>query len=92
MIGTIPIIEHSTLDDAYSQLPVAYVKNITEYMTWSTKDKVMKGWLTHLGPYYEAGSKRRAEVLYKLTTKYWWSRVVAHLNHTIDSYSALKID
>jgi hypothetical protein len=30
MLGTIPIIQHSTLDDAYSQLPVAFVGH------WST--------------------------------------------------------
>ncbi len=42
--GTIPIIEHSALDDAYSQLPVAFVRNITEFMLWDNKTAVMKQW------------------------------------------------
>lgn len=30
MVGTIPIIQHSTLDDAYSRLPVMFVHDWSE--------------------------------------------------------------
>ena len=35
LVGTIPVIEHSTLDDAYSQLPVRR-NYLLHYIHWSS--------------------------------------------------------
>ena len=67
--GSIPIIEHSTLDQAYSRFPVVYIDN------WDvnsiTQEKLDK-WLNELRPYYEDLDKRK-KVIEMLYLDYWWN-------------------
>jgi hypothetical protein len=75
-VGTIPIIKHSPLDDAYSQLPVAFVDDWDEGAISREK---LKNWLVELGPFYKSGSKEREAVLERLTVNYWWKQVESKL-------------
>ncbi|CAM9090663.1 unnamed protein product, partial [Ectocarpus fasciculatus] len=72
LLGTIPIIEHSTLDDAYRKLPVVIVPSIAEFFAQGEAKcrKQMQNWMTELSPYYDKGPQRD-QVLYTLTTEYW---------------------
>lgn len=78
LLGTIPIIQHGTLDDAYVQLPVVIVPSIHDFLMQpeNVVQLQLDKWLLELSPYYEEGSDLRKQVLYKLTTDYWWSRVI----------------
>ncbi len=71
--GTIPIIKSSPLDDAYRQLPVAFVEDWDEKCL--TPSRLSK-WIEVLSPYYEVPALRR-NVLDKLSLDYWWSNVGA---------------
>jgi len=72
LCGAIPIIEHSTLDEAYSQLPVIFIDR------WSkdtlTSDKLNK-WFEEIRKYYENEDLRK-QVLDKLSLEYWWNQIV----------------
>ena len=70
LCGTIPIIEHSTLDEAYSQLPVVYI-NKWEDLTEELLDKFLK----EKRKYFE-DKVLRQKVLEKLTLNYWWNNIV----------------
>ena len=74
--GAIPILEHSSLDEAYSRFPVAYVDAWTPDAI--TPDKLSQ-WLTELRPYYEDVDKRRS-VLSMMTTDYWWDIIMQKVN------------
>ena len=66
MAGTIPIVQHSPLDDAYAQLPVAFVNSWEELLQPESEEKlasVLTRWITELQPYYEVGSVLRTETL-----------------------------
>ena len=66
MAGTIPIIQHSTLDDAYAKLPVAFVDNWEQLLrpaNHSAMEDLLRGWIKKLQPYYETGSHLRAKTL-----------------------------
>lgn len=71
--GTIPIIKSSPLDDAYRQLPVAFVEEWDEKCL--TRARLSK-WIEILSPYYEVPALRR-DVLDKLSLDYWWSKMSA---------------
>ncbi len=76
LCGAIPILEHSTLDEAYSRFPVAYIDAWTpDAITPAKLDK----WLTELRQYYEHPDKRSA-VLSMLTTDYWWDIITQKVN------------
>lgn len=84
IIGTIPIIEHSTLDDAYAQLPVVIIPNITLFLINETASTAAMGrWLQQLLPFYEEQNELRKEVLSRLTTDYWWDRIQNKYNQLI---------
>eukprot|EP01036_Dinobryon_divergens_P026941 gene26940-35640_t len=80
LVGTIPVLEHSALDDAYSQLPVAFVDNIADFLRWNTSaiKSTLTQWLLQLGKYYEVGSELRNDTLHKLSTAYWFNKIVGH--------------
>ncbi len=66
MAGTIPIIQHSTLDDAYSKLPVAFVDSWEQLLAPANHTvlvDMLQGWITKLQPYYEDGSALRKKTL-----------------------------
>jgi len=70
--GAIPIIKSSVLDDAYAQLPVAFVDDWTEDCLSVEK---LRTWLDELAPYYECASLR-TETLRRLSLEYWWNRIL----------------
>ena len=66
MAGTIPIIQHSTLDDAYMLLPVAFVDTWEELLqpsNYTLLEQRLRGWMAELQPYYEHGSALRRKTL-----------------------------
>ena len=69
--GSIPIIQSSVLDDAYSQLPVAFVDD------WDASclsiEKLAR-WRDELSPYFDH-PELRAKVLYQLSLDYWWEQI-----------------
>jgi hypothetical protein len=71
LLGTIPILQHSHMDDAYSQLPVAYINDWDEFFHDPDPQKLLRQWLEQLAPYYEEGSALRNHTLHQLTTEYW---------------------
>ena len=62
--GTIPIIQHAVLDDAYEKLPVMFVNDWSE-LFGSTEEvtQLLQSWLTKLAPYYEKNSELRQRTL-----------------------------
>ena len=76
LLGTIPVIERNALHDAYELLPVAFVHNITDFLTWTNVSQVMVQWRHQLGKFYEQGSHLRNRTLHRLTTKYWYHRML----------------
>lgn len=71
--GTIPIIKSSPLDDAYRQLPVAFVEDWNEDCLTPSR---LSNWVEALSPFYEDPALRRT-VLHKLSLHYWWSKIIA---------------
>ncbi len=70
--GAIPVIRSSALDEAYRQLPVAFV---SEWSPTSLAPSQLKEWLASLSPYYELAEKRQV-VLSRLGMDYWWNQIV----------------
>ena len=70
--GSIPVIKSSVLDDAYSQLPVAFVDDWNDECLSLEK---LHDWREKLAPYYDRGD-RRAETLYRLSLDYWWKQIM----------------
>ncbi len=71
--GTIPIIKSSPLDDAYRQLPVAFVE---EWDADCLTPSRLSEWVENLSPYYEVPAFRR-DALDRLSLDFWWSKIVA---------------
>ena len=73
LAGSIPIIERTSIEGAYRDLPVAFVDE------WN-KDAVTKvklaRWLESLRRYYEVLALRK-EVLHRLGMRYWWNKIAA---------------
>jgi hypothetical protein len=61
--GSIPIIKSSVLDDAYSQLPVAFVDDWTDDCLSLEK---LLCWVDEL----------RAQTVHRLSLDYWWRKIV----------------
>lgn len=70
--GSIPIIKSSTLDDAYSNLPVAFVDEWNKDCL--SKDKLLQ-WIYELSPYYE-DPELRSQTLERLSLDYWWNKII----------------
>jgi hypothetical protein len=77
--GTIPILQKSILDDSYSHLPIVFVDNIVDFLSWSNISIVMKEWMNELGKYYEPMSHLRNQTLHRLTTTYWHRQMLSKL-------------
>jgi len=77
LLGSIPILEHSSVEDAYMQLPIVFVKNAISFLENQNNDsmKLLEYWSREFAPYYEKGSIFRKQTLFKLTTEYWFKKV-----------------
>jgi len=76
LAGSIPIIQHSTLDASYKKLPVVFVDNFdADTLTIENLNK----WYDELKDYYFDPIKRK-EVLYKLSVQYWLGEIKSHLD------------
>ena len=75
LVGSIPIIEHSTLDNAYSKFPVmlidSFKKDLFERPNMTEVTLLLEEWREKLAPYYEEGSELRKQTLERLRTDYW---------------------
>ena len=71
LVGTIPIVQHSTLDDAYRHLPVVFVDSTVGLLQNNNTLELLGKWLIELSPYYEEGSELRLKVINRLTSAYW---------------------
>ena len=65
--GTIPIIQHSPLDEVFSKFPVVFIDELTES---ALSESMLLEKVEELREFYE-GPKRK-EVLQMLTMDYWW--------------------
>ena len=66
MMGSIPIIQHSTLDDAYQHLPVAYVDSWEQLLkpdNDTAMRELLQGWIRALQPFYLEGSALRKRTM-----------------------------
>ena len=66
MAGSIPIIQHSTLDDAYQHLPVAFVDSFEQLLhpdNTTALQAQLRDWIEQLQPYYLQGSALRKRTL-----------------------------
>ena len=77
--GSIPIIKSSTLDDAYSELPVAFVDDWDENCLSEAK---LQGWVDKLSPYYELDHLRK-QTAYRLSLDYWWGKVMREYSNGV---------
>lgn len=75
LIGSIPIIEHSTLDDAYRQLPVVYLRNLTDFvLNWKNATQLMEQWSRKLAAYYTPERKHEHGMLLERLQIFHWFR------------------
>jgi len=65
--GTIPILQHSPLDEVFSKFPIVFIDELTESCL---SESMLLEKLEELREFYE-GPKRK-EVLQMLTMDYWW--------------------
>jgi len=70
--GSIPIIRSSVLNDAYAQLPVAFVD---EWDSECLNEEILQNWVEDLAPYYD-NDVVRAITLKRLSLDYWWNKVM----------------
>jgi hypothetical protein len=89
-IGTIPIIEHSTLDEAYTELPVVFVNNVTEFLLWSNLSETMKIWYEEKSPFYVHGSALRKQTLHRLKANFWANKITSKLSNYDARYSRIS--
>lgn len=76
LLGSIPIIEKSPVSRAYSlpRFPVAVVPSIKEFLRPNNTQAslaLLSQWTQELAPYF-LNETLRKEVLYHLTSDYWW--------------------
>jgi hypothetical protein len=84
LLGTIPIIQHFPGIEIYRGLPVVIVDS---WAPQTLSQDRLEMWWEKLAPYYTDPLKR-SRVLEMLGSDFWWSRVTAALNGSIDeSYS-----
>jgi len=75
LYGTIPIIQHSPLDEVFSKFPVVFIDNLEKDAL--SEDFLNKKYI-ELKEYYE-GPKRN-DVLKLLTLDYWWNIIIDKAN------------
>ena len=83
LVGAIPIIQHSPLDDAYERFPVMFVsdwqKDLFEH---PDPVQLLTEWRQKLAPHFEEGSALRRQTLERLRTAYW----VEHFRDRVTEY------
>jgi hypothetical protein len=84
LFGTIPIMERNALEEAYLQLPVAMVDNITDFVLYNpNKVQMMEQWVKELGPYYKdplsPNSLFQKVTLPRLKVSYWYRRIISQI-------------
>ncbi len=62
-VGTIPIIQVSTIIDAYEHFPVVFIEDWKELINNPATPQLMQIWADKLAPFYEPGSELRKKVL-----------------------------
>jgi len=72
LIGVIPIIKTSSLDEIYKELPVVIVD---DWLPDTITPEKLKAWMAEFRPFYE-DPLLREEVLYKLSMDYWWNKII----------------
>jgi hypothetical protein len=72
LCGCIPIIQKSTLDEAYSRFPLVY---IDEWNKDAITTEKLNIWLDKYKSFYIDKNKRK-EVLIMLTLDYWWNIII----------------
>jgi hypothetical protein len=75
LAGVIPIMEHFPGDSIYDDLPVVFIDNWNPDQITPPK---LSAWRENLLPYF-TDPEKRAKVLEKLMTKYWWDKVMKTL-------------
>jgi hypothetical protein len=75
LAGVIPIMEHFPGDSIYDDLPVVFIDNWEPDQITPSK---LTAWRENLLPYF-TDPEKRAKVLDKLMTKYWWDKVMKTL-------------
>ena len=63
LVGSIPIIQHNSLDDGYEKLPVVFIQDWKEIFQSPDAENFLKEKLTKLAPYFEEGSELRKKTL-----------------------------
>lgn len=81
--GAIPIIKSSALDDAYAQLPVAFVDDWNEACLSLEK---LHAWREKLSPYYD-DEVLRQKTLDKLTIDFWWEKIMGKWQAYVKSHT-----
>ena len=69
--GTIPIVRRSALEDAYGELPVAWVD---DWSPGALTGRQLEMWLQELAPWFEQPERRRL-VVERLCLDYWWNKI-----------------
>ena len=57
-------IQSSSLDDAYSKLPVILIKDWKDLLNNQKLPEMLQAWADKLAPFYEEGSALRQQVLH----------------------------
>lgn len=61
--GTIPILMRSNVDDAYGELPIAFVDKWEDLFLSPNATEMLQKWVVELAPYYARGSELRWQTL-----------------------------
>lgn len=83
LMGTIPIIQHYAGYRAYEDLPVVFIDSWTSNVL---SPSILESWRQQLSPFF-VDPEKRAEVLRRLNSEYWWSKVEAALDGRLDELS-----
>ena len=63
LVGSIPIIFNTVLDDAYERLPVVFVSSWEDFFNVEDMGALLQSWVDQLHPYFQPGSELRRKTL-----------------------------
>lgn len=74
LVGTIPIIERSTVEDAYRHFPIVIIDSWEHLFQLNETmfEQTLLTWITTLKPYYEEGSELRKITIEVFKTYYYY--------------------
>ena len=81
LYGTIPIIQHSPLDEVFMKFPVVFIDSLSEN---SLSESFLMEKLEELREFYENKLKRK-KVLHMLTLHYWWNIINNKFNTYVNN-------